>query len=391
MVNLSFTGITRDSKSKCRVVTIWTEYIDGKYFIHRSSGLIDGKKVISPDLKVTSGKVKRTLDEQITLEFNSLVKKYLDKGYKDIRDFDITELTVEKAEEVLPKIKTDQNGNLKPMLCKVLDKTDKKLTDKTWFASYKHDGLRMFLFYRDGEVHTSSRGGGNYDIAASYIREDEFINDLFRRNPTLILDGELYFHHPDWNLQRISSLGRKQVLEDDHRILKFYCYDIVMDAPFKTRKYFLDHIKYTVPDNSKLVIVEHFKVQGLEEIMKLHNQAIAEGYEGLVIRDPDKEYKCGARDNRMLKIKEMQDAEFRIKGIVEGLREEDMCFLMEMPDGTKFKAKPIGDKALKQYYREHLGEIVGKLGVIKFLYYSKGDHPVPTLPVFKCVRLDEDI
>jgi DNA ligase-1 len=164
-----------------------------------------------------------------------------------------------------------------------------------------------------------------------------------------------------------------------------------MDAPFRVRRSVLYNIKASVPEDSKLVIVEHTKVQGLEEIMKLHNIAVANGYEGLVIRDPDKEYKCGARDNRMLKVKEMQDAEFRIKGIVEGLREEDMCFLMEMPDGTEFRAKPIGDRALKQYYREHLGEIVGKQGVVKFLYYSKGEHPVPTLPVFKCVRLEQDI
>jgi ATP-dependent DNA ligase len=83
------------------------------------------------------------------------------------------------------------------MLCKVLDKSNKKLTDKTWLASYKHDGLRCMLFLRDGEVHTSSRGGQDYDIAATYIREDPFINKLLKENPDLILDGELYHHGSD--------------------------------------------------------------------------------------------------------------------------------------------------------------------------------------------------
>lgn len=55
----------------------------------------------------------------------------------------------------------------------------------------------MFLFLRDGEVHTSSRGGQDYDVAATYIREDPYINKLLKSDPTLILDGELYVHGPD--------------------------------------------------------------------------------------------------------------------------------------------------------------------------------------------------
>ena len=216
MIVLNKTLVTRDTKGKCRFVHIWTEWTENKYLIHRESGLIGGKKLTSPNLEITSGKVKRTIDEQCELEFNSAIKKYLDKGYKDITELGITELTVEQVDKVLPKIKTDQNGNLKPMLCKILDKTNGKLTNKKWLASFKLDGLRCFLFYRDGEIHTSSRGGGDYDIATTYIREDKFLKKLFEEDPTLILDGELYYHHPAWNLQKISGLGRKQVLEEDH-------------------------------------------------------------------------------------------------------------------------------------------------------------------------------
>ncbi len=57
----------------------------------------------------------------------------------------------------------------------------------------------MLIFVRDGELHTSSRGGGDYDIAATYILQDEYINKLFKDNPGLILDGELYSHNK--NLQ----------------------------------------------------------------------------------------------------------------------------------------------------------------------------------------------
>ena len=47
---------------------------------------------------------------------------------------------------------------------------------------------------KDGELHTSSRGGQNYDVAATYILDDAFIKSLFEKDPDLVLDGELYNH-----------------------------------------------------------------------------------------------------------------------------------------------------------------------------------------------------
>lgn len=276
------------------------------------------------------------------------------------------------------------------MLCKLLDKDNKKLTDKEWYGSFKHDGVRMLLFMRDGEVHTSSRGGGDYDIPATYIREDPYIIKLLTENKGLILDGELYRH--GWNLQKISGLARKETLEEDHKELCYHCYDIVDEsATFKERVARLNKFKKDCPSDSKLIIIEQRLIKGLDAIMDMHNEAVAAGYEGLVIKDPDKEYKCGARDNRALKIKEFQDAEFKILGIVEGLRDEDMCFLMETEDGTQFKAKPIGDRALKQQYRDNINDIIGKLGTVKFFGWTNTEHPVPNLPSFRAIRYENDI
>ena len=383
-------AIGLDSKGKIRYIHIWTEKVDDKYLIHRESGLLTGKKVVAPDIEILKGKVKRTIDEQCELEFNSNFKKYLDKGYKDVSDLKLSELTDAKCNEILGTTKTDANGALKPMLCKVLDKTNKKLTDKKWYGSYKHDGVRMLLFLRDGEVHTSSRGGGDYDIPATYIRQDPYIVQLLTENEGLILDGELYRH--GWNLQKISGLARKETLEEDHKQLCYHCYDIVDESStFKQRVERLNKFKQNCPENSKLIIIEQRLISGLDSIMEMHNEAVANGYEGLVIKDPDKEYKCGARDNRALKVKEFVDDEFKILGLVEGLRDEDMCFLMEMPDGTQFKAKPIGDRALKQYYRENINDIVGKMGTVKYFGMTNTEHPVPNLPSFRAIRIENDL
>lgn len=241
------------------------------------------------------------------------------------------------------------------------------------------------LFWKDNEVKTASRGGQDYDIPATYIRKDAFIRELLSSHPDLILDGEIYRH--GWPLSKISGLCRKDTLEDDHQELKFHCYDIVdTERPFKERERTLAEIRQKCPKTSKLVVISQTPVQGLAEIMNEHNKAVSEGYEGLVIRDPDSPYKGAARDNRMLKIKEFSDDEFKILGLVDGLRDEDLCFLMETKEGYQFKAKPIGTREDKKWYREHINELVGKMGTVKYFGYTNTDKPVPNLPVFKAIR-----
>ena len=107
-------AIGLDSKNKIRYVHIWTEWVDNKYLIHRESGLLTGKKTVAPDIEILKGKVKRTIDEQLTLEFDSNFKKYLDKGYKDVSELKLNELTEDKCKEILGDTKTDQNGGIVP-------------------------------------------------------------------------------------------------------------------------------------------------------------------------------------------------------------------------------------------------------------------------------------
>ena len=245
---------------------------------------------------------------------------------------------------------------------------------------------------KDGEIKTSSRGGQDYDIATTYIKQDPFLLEVFNRYPNIILDGEIYRH--GWNLSTISGLCRLESIDERHKELCFHCYDIVDEESIFSKRFNtlqnLYQLRETNYPESKLVIVEHTVVRSNQEIMAAHNKFVAEGYEGAVIRDPNEVYKCGSRDRRMQKIKIFSDAEFKILGLSEGLRDEDMCFIMETADGNQFKAKPIGTKEDKQWYREHIKELIGKMGTVKYFGMTNTEHPVPNLPVFKSVRLDKD-
>lgn len=387
-ISMRDTLISRDSKGKIRQINIACEWNEAfqMYVITRQSGLYKGKMIVSPNIEIAKGKAKRTITEQATLEYNSNVKSYLDKGYKNIKDFGFDNIDQFNPDKVYPKSNTDTKGVGKPMLCKILDKSNKKLTDRQWYGSFKLDGVRSWIYNDNGVLKTSSRGGKDYNIPATYILQDEYINKLLKENPNLILDGEIYRH--GWGLNRISGLCRLTNLVDEHKELSFFCYDIVDEnTPFKDRLKILAKIRNNAPNGTKLVVIEHVPVQGLDAIMKEHDRAVSLGYEGLVIRDPEQNYKCDARDNRMLKIKEMDTTTFKIIGYELGLRgAEDMCFVLETPNHKSFKAKPEGDLSIKEYYIQNIDTIIGKPGDVRFFHYTP--YGIPNLPVFVAIRDD---
>jgi DNA ligase-1 len=134
--------------------------------------------------------------------------------------------------------------------------------------------------------------------------------------------------------------------------------------------------------------VPQVHVTGWNNMIKLHNDYVEEGWEGLVIRDPDRPYKPNGRTNDMIKIKVYKDDCFRVIGKEAGLRgSEDMVFIMEMPDGRTFKAKPFGDREQKEEYWNNFEEkYEGHIGECKFFYYS--DDGIPLQPSFKAFRDD---
>ena len=143
-------------------------------------------------------------------------------------------------------------------------------------------------------------------------------------------------------------------------------------------------------------IVPQVKVTGYDNIMALHNKYVEEGWEGVVVRDPDSLYKFGARGNAMIKFKKYRDSEFLVTGWKEGLRGvEDMVFICETPHGKEFYAKPMGDRATKEEYAENFeAKYKNQMATVKFIYYSDGNdevNGVPLQPCLKAFRGQEDM
>ena len=387
--------ISKDSKGKIRVVELDLINNKNNYIISRTTYQYKGKRTSHTDIVISEGKAKRTLLEQATLEFNSHLRKYKDKGYKELSG-NIEDYTLDQLNLILPKETTDSNGNLKPMLAIDYNKVAVKTFEKPiWWASRKIDGTRAMIFYKDGIIQTSSRGGKDYDFSMRHITNHPKLIKFFENHPEYILDGEIYIHGRP--LQYISGVAKIKKEDPRCKELEFWIYDLVMpDVIFEKRLEILKDIKKelnlifapTQPyetNELQIRMVPHTFMSGWVKLKNLHDSYVEEGFEGLVIRNKDKEYGIDKRSaTYMIKIKSYKDAEFEITGFSEGLREEDMVFTCKTKEGKEFKAKPIGSREIKQQYRNDMDDLIGKMATVKFFYYSEDN--VPLQPVLKAIR-----
>lgn len=390
--------VTKDNKGKIRVVEISYEWDDSKrgYVIKRKTYQYGGKITIQPDIWIFTGKAKRTVTEQVKLEYNSKLKGYTDKGYKIVPPTVKLEDKV-AIEALIPEETTDSNGFKKHMNAKDFNKVATSIYDKIkyWLASRKIDGVRNSLYKGIEEILSASRGGGHYNYSTKHLREHPTLIQFFNNHPEVVLDGELYVHGRP--LQWISGAARieKDAVKCD--ALEFWIFDIMdgsLTAEQRIEKLEEYRIELGIPEGLdfdfaetnglQIRFVPQEKVSGWEAINKLHDKYVAEGYEGVVIRDPSKPYNFGGRTNAMIKIKMYQDDEFEITGWEEGLRDEDMVFTLVTKDGKPFEAKPMGCRELKYEYIENMDSIIGKQATVKFFKYSEDG--IPMQPSLKCIR-----
>lgn len=375
----------------------WHEPEHG-YVIQRSYGQVGGKTTLSPKIIVDRTKQKRTWKEQYTLQFNSETKKFLDKGYVEVEKHP-KEYSLEELEAIFGDVKTNQYGVIKPQLAKqAKDIKNLKIFDKEYYISRKINGVRCLIYYDGNQVRTSSRGAINYDIAIYHIITHPLIEKFFKNHPDAILDGEIF--KKNLSLNFISGICRSQKTINDGKNLQFYWYDIIdLQAPFSKRWNIMqewskelqlsdfDPDKQFSDEELHIQFLPQEKISGWNNMKKLHDKWVQDGWEGAVIRLAESVYKPGARGNDWIKIKVYQDAEYPIIGISEGLREEDMCFILETPNGQQFKCKPMGDREQKQWYRDHIDELKGKLLTIKYFEMSGVEgSEIPQQPIGICVR-----
>ena len=277
---------------------------------------------------------------------------------------------------------------IKPMLAHKfdIDRVDYTQTEG-YYIQPKLDGVRC-VFTKDGAYSRNNKQFMNVEHIEMALKP------FFDQQPDVILDGELYNHELKHDFEKIISLVRKQKPTDNDRfeaagMVQFHCYDYfdnVLYDNYKTRMnnlvvsdIYCDCVKY----------VPAYKVHKHEEALNMHHdEFLAKGYEGSILRDGSAIYKHG-RSYGLMKFKDFSDTEATIVGyeIGKGKREGTLGkFFMMDDDGNKFGCPPGKGFTYKDMadMLENIDSYIGKRAT--FTYFQRTNAGSYRHPLFKCIR-----
>ncbi len=338
----------------------WTiEVVENKY--RTISGQTDGKKVVSEWTEVygkNEGRANATTDnEQALKEAEAKRKLKLERGYfENIKNI-------------------NKKQYFEPMLaCKYEDYKDKLVYPI--YSQPKLDGIRCIVT-KDGMF---SRNGKEI-ISAPHIRES--LDKLFKHEPDLILDGELYADKFANDFNKIVSLVKKtkptaEDLKESAKNIEYHVYDVPsVDESFTGRWRELDELALDFPNCVKQVethiITEEFYITDWYE------NYIERGYEGQMLRT-DGKYE-NKRSKFLLKHKSFIDEEYTILDIVEGEGNRSGTagyFVFETKDGKRFKSNVKGTWEETAEMLKSKNKLIGKEATVK--YFNLTPDGIPRFP-----------
>jgi DNA ligase 1 len=276
-------------------------------------------------------------------------------------------------------------GGIVPMLAHTVEKQGHKINYPA-FVQKKYDGVRIVAILKNGKCTLWSRTRKPVYSLPHIVAE---IEKHFKAD--VILDGEAYNHVFKDNFEHIIHLVRQEDPDQEHTDVEYHIYDIVNDKPFKER---FGHLQkcFTIgsPKLQYLKLADTFLVENQEEVTNFYNDFKDQGFEGAMLRNAYGLY-VNKRSSDLIKIKEFDDAEFKITGIEEGrgkLAGHVGAFVCITKEGKEFLAKMSGETAkLKEYFEKH-SLWQNKILTVQFQGLT-GKEQVPRFPVGIRIRETE--
>ena len=279
----------------------------------------------------------------------------------------------------------------KPMLAYPVSNKPIDYTDKV-FIQPKLDGVRCVIQYerrtqpREDVVAAYSRTGKEWKNIDHILKE---LKPFFQKNPSIILDGELYNHDLKDNFEKIISLVRKTKPTDEHRLesakmVQFHCYDMIDKT--KTFEERMAFIYKKLEESYCITNVTTTRVFKHEEALNIHHdENLKNGYEGSIVRTNDT-YHCN-RSHNLRKFKDFHDTEAKLISWVEGKGKRVGTigkFMAVDADGNKFGMPVMDNFKYLQDNFEHMKGYVGKTAT--FTYFERTNKGSYRHPLFKCIR-----
>lgn len=278
-------------------------------------------------------------------------------------------------------------------LANTYSSTKKYNVDK-WYATPKLDGIRAYwssatptvLYSRNGKTHKGME----------HITQD--INNIFTGVNITFIDGELYNDNIDFNDIQGAVTSSINIDIEAKTSIKYNIFALGSDDITSTKDMYdllekcsnintenksLNFIKYDIINNTK------------EEIEKQAKKYVCDGYEGIMLRDPNVHYEY-KRSNALLKFKFFKESDLTITGFIEGVGKYSNS-LGAITCKGKIDGHLINTEVgtgLTDYDRQHFWDnqdkYIGKLAEIKYQDISHNDAGDYSLrfPVFLKLKLD---
>jgi ATP-dependent DNA ligase len=204
----------------------------------------------------------------------------------------------------------------------------------------KYDGIRC----RAIPIQTGPKGN-EYILVSSeenILHSVPHLNEMFSSlGLRCELDGELYHHGMKFDGEDgIASItGRTVNLHPLHKEIQFHCFDIINNQPQMRRLILIDNLKNLSP---WLKISPFWLCESLDEIMKVYDNIISLGYEGIIVRHFNAPYEL-KRSTMIMKLKPKKEDIYKILGYkeeisIDGIPKDRLGSLICVgSDGTKFK------------------------------------------------------
>jgi ATP-dependent DNA ligase len=220
----------------------------------------------------------------------------------------------------------------------------------------------------------------------------EHIQAVLRKLPSgLLLDGEVFTKA--LTFQEIVGLVKKKTLLDEdkpkHALLEFHVYDVVdTTKTCEERLAILTGLfkKSFEGAGTVLKLCPTEELASKEGLKAKHDEYVAAGFEGIMLRNKKGLYAVGKRSAELQKYKEMMDDEYKIVGFYEGEGTEEGCVVWECvtPEGKTFRCRPKGTQEERRVLFKDGAASIGKM--LSVSYQELTTDGIPRFPIGTAIR-----
>jgi DNA ligase-1 len=334
--------------------TIYTEYgqVGGK--LQTSS-----KKAVSKNVGRSN---ETTPESQAQAEAESLWRFKVKRKYSE---------TKEDAQEELRL----------PMLAHKYEDKKKKVEFPAWVQP-KLDGVRCLAEWSGNKILLTSRSGLPWNMPTV---EEQLAKWLPK---DMVLDGELYRH--GMTCQQVTSLVKKWQPGSEKIIYNVYDVPVLDGEDGLT---YADRLMmHSVKTSINVELVPGYNVKSHDEMILRYGEFMQEGYEGAILRLYHGRYLWGYRSSELLKVKEFQDAEFKVIGAKEGRGKMEGGIIWICQNDTNDETFDCTMKVTMDERRRMFAQnkkFIGKKLTVRF--FDRTDDGVPRFPVGIVFRANEDL